>query len=67
MDFAEYITPEQAIEKGDERSLGELRAVAKSNRKCHCGQPVWRYGGCGMCFPCTTGESDPSEDYELID
>lgn len=28
-------------------------------------EPIWRYGGCEMCFTCTTGESDMSEDFEL--
>lgn len=64
--YAEYITPEQAIKKGDPRSIKELKALAKSKGKCEvCKQPIWKYAGQGMCFPCTTGESDASGDYEL--
>jgi hypothetical protein len=64
--YAAYITPEQARANGDTRSLGELRALARNKKKCcNCDEPVWRYGGCGMCFSCTTGESDASGDYEL--
>lgn len=66
MNFGAYITPEQAKAQGDSRSLEALRKMARSNRKCECGQPAWRYGGAGLCFPCTTGEADASEDCELI-
>jgi hypothetical protein len=67
MNFAEYITPEKAIELGDTRTLKELKAAQKSGGRCIvCGAPNWRYGGCDMCFSCTTGESDASEDYELV-
>lgn len=40
--------------------------IASNFGTCDCGNPVWRYGRTGMCFPCTTGESDASEDYEII-
>ena len=34
-----------------------------------CGQPLWAAGsaitGTNMCFTCTTGETDDSEDYEI--
>lgn len=36
---------------------------------CVCGNPIWAAGsaitGTNMCFTCTTGESDDSEDYEI--
>lgn len=36
---------------------------------CFCGQPIWAIGsaiaGTGMCFTCTTGKKDDSEDYEI--
>lgn len=36
--------------------------------KCQvCGMPVWRLANVGLCFPCTTGESDASGDFELIE
>ena len=35
-----------------------------------CGQPIWAAGsaitGTNMCFTCTTGETDDSEDYEIV-
>ena len=34
-----------------------------------CGAPIWAAGsaitGTKMCFSCTTGEADDSEDYEI--
>jgi hypothetical protein len=34
-----------------------------------CGEPIWVAGsaitGSYMCFSCTTGESDDSDDYEI--
>ena len=39
--------------------------MAKDNRRCQCGNHVWRYGECGLCFSCTTGEHDSSDDYEI--
>lgn len=34
-----------------------------------CGSPIWAAGsamtGSYMCFTCTTGEADDSEDYEI--
>jgi hypothetical protein len=47
-------------------SLSNLKRMAKDDRICEvCDQPVWKYGGTGLCFSCTTGESDASSDYEL--
>lgn len=62
-----YITPAEAKEKGDTRSLQELVALSRQKARtcCNCDNPVWKYGGGDMCFPCTTGESDASSDYEL--
>jgi hypothetical protein len=65
--FAEYITPERAKENGDSRSLAALKALAaRKDRICeNCDEMAWRLGGVGLCFSCTTGEADASEDYEL--
>lgn len=34
-----------------------------------CGAPIWAAGsgitGTNMCFTCTTGEADDSDDYEI--
>lgn len=51
------------------KSLEQLEKLAKQpERICDvCSQnPVWKLGGCDMCFTCVTGETDASEDYELI-
>lgn len=65
--FAGYLTPiEAALLKGGQ-GLKEYRARARINRKCeNCENPVWRYGVGELCFPCCTGETDASEDYELV-
>lgn len=67
--FAKYLTPKQAKRLGDDRTLKELEEAAKDDSECDvCGQPIWRYGHgdkTGLCFTCTTGQVDASEDYEL--
>lgn len=50
-------------------SLKEVeRAAELENELCeNCGEfDIWKLAGTGMCFVCTTGETDASEDYELI-
>lgn len=50
-----------------------ILAAADRKRKgatcIQCGQSIWAIGsgisGYDMCFTCTTGETDHSEDYEL--
>jgi len=64
-----YVTPEELFKRHPDMqgTIEELHKRAKDTRECECcGQPAWRYGGTGMCFTCTTGESDASDDYELI-
>ena len=63
--FHSYITPEKAHELNPSTPLSEYQSQARDRSKCQCGQPVWRYAGTGLCFTCTTGEADASEDYEL--
>ena len=73
LDFAEYLTPQQAYDmhKGFDihRSLKEYQDLAKTTGMCEVCEtlPIWKMVGTGMCFACTTGESDASEDYELVD
>jgi hypothetical protein len=44
----------------------EFERAARDNSRCYCcGRHVWRYAGTGMCFTCTTGEANSSDDYEL--
>jgi hypothetical protein len=65
--YGGYITPEEAIKAGDTRTLKELQYLAKKKTgKCVvCGDAEWKYAGCNMCFSCTTGESDASDDLEI--
>ncbi len=72
--FASFITPEQAadfaIKNGDadprEKLVAKYKRMAKARGTCcNCDEEVWRYAGVGMCFSCTAGEADASDDYEL--
>lgn len=67
-DFRELITPEKACEIMTGYTLAEHRMHARDKRTCEvCRQlPVWRLASTGLCFPCTTGDSNASDDYELI-
>ncbi len=52
------------------RSLEETLKAKKNGAKCViCGKPIWAAGsaitGTYMCFTCTTGEADDSDDYEI--
>ncbi len=64
-----FITPAEAIAKGDTRTLEELQEIARAPAgQCeNCEEEAWKYGGAGMCFPCATGETDSSADYELVE
>ena len=71
--FKHWITPEQAYEfdvkngqKGTSIKMYENRLNDDSLCSVCETEPVWKYAGLGMCFSCTTGESDASEDFELI-
>ncbi len=66
-----YITPQEAEELYagiDDRSADYFSALLEKYRgkSCtNCDLPAWAMVDSGMCFPCTTGESDASDDYEL--
>ena len=52
------------------RTLRETLQAKKNGATCMvCGAPIWAAGsaitGTYMCFTCTTGEADDSEDYEI--
>ena len=52
------------------RTLEETLQAKKAGAKCIiCGAPIWAAGsaitGTYMCFTCTTGGADNSEDYEI--
>lgn len=53
-------------------SLKDTLARKNAGAACVCcGNPIWAAGsaitGSDMCFSCTTGEADSSEDYEVIE
>lgn len=52
------------------KTLRETLAAKKNSARCMvCGAPIWAAGsaitGSNLCFTCTTGEADDSEDYEI--
>ena len=50
------------------RQLQSALAAYKAGSRCHCGAPLWVIGSAvagNACFTCITGESYPSEDYEI--
>lgn len=71
MNNLNYITPEEYwkkyhIESDGYKSFDEVEKIAKRKpNKCSCGEDEWKLAGTGMCFTCTTGEADASEDLEL--
>ena len=65
--FSEYITPAKAHELNPSTPVKVYEKRAKDRRICQCRQEkVWKYAGTGLCFSCTTGEADASDDYELV-
>lgn len=72
--FHKLITPEEAVELhiryGDgvqKKPVEYYQRLAKKRKRCIvCGQPAWRLADTDLCFACTTGENDASDDYELI-
>ena len=51
------------------KSIEEFNKRKQQGEMCDCGNPIWVAGsaltGKG-CFTCITGESDCSEDYEIL-
>ena len=52
------------------QALQQALEAKKHGAKCTiCGAPNWAAGsaitGTNLCFTCTTGEADDSEDYEI--
>ena len=72
--FAKYLTPEEAkklddhLEGGRRQPIEYYKQLARNNSLCEVCEfnPVWKLADTGMCFACTTGETDASNDYELI-
>lgn len=62
-----YITPERAVELEIFPTVEQARRAARNKSRCMvCGAPAWRIVETGLCFVCTTGTHDHSDDYELI-
>jgi hypothetical protein len=52
------------------RRLQSALDAYRAGSRCHCGAPIWVIGSAeagNACFTCLTGESDPSEDYEIAE
>jgi hypothetical protein len=52
------------------RRLQSALAGYKAGSRCHCGAQIWVVGSAeagNACFTCLTGESGPSQDYELAE
>ena len=63
-----FITPEEYHRKyPKESTLEKLTKMQKRKPSLcfHCYELEWKMAGSGMCFTCTTGESNASEDYEI--
>jgi hypothetical protein len=55
-------------EKNLREHINEALADYQKGVKCHCGNDIWVIGSAfvgNSCFTCITGESDPSDDYEI--
>jgi hypothetical protein len=69
--FGALMTPREYVEEfGEEyHTLDELRERANAPDTgcvaCEL-ENAWKLAGTGLCFSCTTGEADASEDIELI-
>jgi hypothetical protein len=50
--------------------LDDAIAAHHDGKRCNCGQPLWIVGSAEAgygCFTCITGESTPTNDYEIDD
>jgi hypothetical protein len=59
--------PDENLDKFRARLRGCV-ADALAGARCHCGEPIWVIGSTVVghsCFTCITGETDPSEEYEI--
>jgi len=69
----DYVQKHLAANPGVERAdlVQRLRTAldaARAGARCACGEPIWVLGSAEAgrsCFSCTTGEADPSGDYEI--
>ena len=55
-------------ERAFRQRLKEAVEAKRAGQLCECGEPIWAIGSAAAhyaCFTCITGESDPSNDYEI--
>jgi hypothetical protein len=68
-----FITPAKAKQYHDELNPSNVLPLsywidrARMTDLCEVceSEPVWRWGQGTLCFSCTTGEADNSDDYEI--
>ena len=73
--FINFVTPEQAKALDDQTKGGRRKPLsyykrrAKDHRFCFIceSEKIWRFGDTDLCFSCTTGEADASDDYEIFE
>lgn len=71
--FADDVMRHNKGEYKRSQLIADLQAALEAKKNgvaCMiCGAPIWAAGsaitGINMCFTCTTGEADDSEDYEI--
>ena len=66
-----FVTPTQLIKEHPDEAQKfkhyiRLSRLPESICEVCEAMPAWKYVETGMCFTCTTGESDASDDYELL-
>ncbi len=52
------------------KALKDALKTYKDGKRCSCGNDIWVIGAAfvgNKCFTCITGESYPTDDYELKD
>jgi hypothetical protein len=72
--IAEYIPLHMKSNPGEQRAaleaaLRESLEAAERGECCECGEPIWALGSAIVgrgCFTCITGQSNPTDDYEII-
>jgi len=51
------------------KDLNHFKALKLQGQKCDCGNPIWIIGSAISgwdCFTCIAGETDSSDDFEII-
>jgi hypothetical protein len=64
-----HVTSNPGVDAQELRTrLQKVLAAKENGERCACGEEIWVLGSAEaglMCFTCITGESTPSNDYEL--